>query len=282
MITAMPRIAIATSDFDGIRTIFRNGFGLPLVDLSASSVDSLGAKLAMCVPEGGSNIELMSPADPTAPLSQSLARFLDRRGEGLFALMLEAPDPNAEAEALSGRGLHVLPLMAGAGGRDIHPRSTHGVLIRVYPDGSFQAPPGQIDREAAADLGLSGIARVIIAVGDLDRARDVYGHGLGLPVDAAAVDRQRGVAAAICRPPAGGIIELVSVTDASRPFAAAVAAQLASRGEGMFALVLEAADPGAVGAQLRARGVSTTAAPGDDGAVLCDAVFGARILIEPA
>ena len=129
-------------------------------------------------PAGGSNIELMSPADPAAPLSQSLTRFLERRGEGLFALMLEAADPDAEAEELSGRGLNVLPLMAGAGGRDIHPNSTHGVLIRVYPNGSFQAPPPP---ENPNDAGLSGISRVIIAVHDLDRAADVYGRQLALP-----------------------------------------------------------------------------------------------------
>ena len=77
---------------------------MPLDDLSAFSAPSLGAKLAMCVPPGGSNIELMSPHDPAAPLSQSLTRFLDRRGDGLFALMLESPDPNAEAELLRERG----------------------------------------------------------------------------------------------------------------------------------------------------------------------------------
>jgi len=282
MITAMPRVAIATADFAGIVTTFRNAFGLPLVDLSASSVDTLGAKLAMCVAEGGSNIELMSPADPTTPLSQSLERFLKRRGEGLFALMLEAPDPNAEAEDLRGRGLDVLPLMAGAGGRDIHPRSTHGVLIRIYPEQSFRAPPDQVDRDVAAGLGLSGIVRVIIAVADLDRARDVYGRGLGIPVDGAVADPDRGVSAVLCRPPTGGTIELVSVTDASRPFAAAVSDRLSSRGEGLFALIIQAAEPQITGRLLAARGVATAAAPEDNGAIVCGSVFGARIVIEAA
>ena len=75
--------------------------------MSETSVDSLGAKLAMCVPAGGSNIELMSPANPQAPLSQSLQRFLDRRGDGLFALMLEAPVPNEEADRLLEESLQI-------------------------------------------------------------------------------------------------------------------------------------------------------------------------------
>ena len=68
MLTAMPRIAIATSDFEGIVGLFRDGLGMPVADISASS---------------------------------------------------------AEAEMLIDRGLNVLALMAGAGGRDVHPRSTH-------------------------------------------------------------------------------------------------------------------------------------------------------------
>ena len=132
-----------------------------MIDLSESSVESLGAKLAMCVPEGGSNIELMSPANPAAPLSQSLQRFLDRRGEGLFALMLEAPDPDAEADALSGRGLNVLPLMPGADGRDVHPNSTHGVLIRVYPTDSFQR---RQEPRQAYDSGVSGLSGMSLSI----------------------------------------------------------------------------------------------------------------------
>ena len=79
MITGMPRIAIAVRDFATSVATFREKLGMPVVDLSENSVKSLGARLALCVPEGGSNIEIMSPADPSAALSQSLQRFLDRR-----------------------------------------------------------------------------------------------------------------------------------------------------------------------------------------------------------
>ena len=46
----------------------------------------------MCTLGRGSNVELMSPANPGAPLNASLQKFVNHRGEGLFALMLEAPD----------------------------------------------------------------------------------------------------------------------------------------------------------------------------------------------
>ena len=231
MITGMPRIAIAMHDFDACVETFRNEFGMPVVDLTPGSVESLGAKLARCVPEGGSNIELMSPANPDAPLSESLSRFLERRGEGLFALMLEAPDPDEEAIGLIDRGLNVLPLMVGAGGRDVHPNSTHGVLIRVYPVSSFSGTT------SPSESGLSGIMRVVVAVRDLNHARMVYQTGFGLACDPAHDDDSRGVRGFMCRPPAGGVIEFVSPTNTDRPFAREVANFLEDR-EGLYALTL--------------------------------------------
>lgn len=53
MITAMPRIAIAIHDFPKCLATFRDVLGMSVVDLSESSVASLGAKVAMCVPEVG-------------------------------------------------------------------------------------------------------------------------------------------------------------------------------------------------------------------------------------
>lgn len=276
MITGMPRIAIAVRDFDKIITTFRDQFGMPVIDISDTSVDSLGAKLAMCVPQGGSNIEIMCPEIATAPLCQSLQRFLDRRGEGLFALMLEAPTPDDEAEVLLERGLHVLPLMAGAGGRDIHPKSTHGVLIRVYPVNSFQGEKQQSDET----LSLSGITRVMIAVQSIDQAVAVYGAKLGMPIDPVAVDAVRGVKSALCHPPNGGMIELVCVEDNKQAFAKSVEAFLQSRGEGMFALVLETQDLQKTAEVLSQRGLNVDTVTDDAIEIARADTFGALIRIE--
>lgn len=273
MISAVPRIAIAVHDFDKAVATFRDVFAMPVLDFSPDTVPSLGAHVGMCVPPGGSNIELMAPATPEAPLAQSIQRFLDRRGEGLFALMLEAPDPDAEAEVLAGRGLEVLPLMEGAGGRDIHPRSTHGVLIRIYPDGSVD------DRgpHEVRDPGLSGIARGIIATADAERAAEVYGTGLGLDVEPATTDPERGVRVVRCRPPKGGEIELVSPVDGRRLFARDVAAALAERGAGLFGLVLEAPDRSRAVEALTERGLSFESRPGIGAQTT---VFGTRVIIS--
>jgi catechol 2,3-dioxygenase-like lactoylglutathione lyase family enzyme len=139
MITGMPRIAVAVRDMDRAIATFRDVLGMPVYEFDWVR-RSLGIRMSLCVPAGGSHIELMSPEDPARSHSASLIRFLERRGEGLFALMLYAPDPNAEAESLATRGLEAMPLMQDAGGRDFHPKNTHGVLIRIYPVGDGGRP----------------------------------------------------------------------------------------------------------------------------------------------
>jgi len=274
VITAMPRIAIVMHDFDLAIATFRDGLGMPVSDFSGRTVPQLGAHVAMCTPDGGSNVELMAPADPATPLSQSLQRCLDRRGEGPYALMLEAPDPDVEAEALSARGLDVLALMKGAGGRDIHPRSTHGVLIRVYPDDSVRKPEGLISGEPE----LSGITNVVVATADAALAEGAYRHGLGLPTDPVVEDGERGVRRVVCHPPKGGVIELVSPTDTTRPFAQDIERFTkgdAGQGrEGIYALVLRADDPDAAASLLAARGVPMGGRDGREASV-----FGTRFLI---
>lgn len=274
MISALPRVAIAVRDFDAALAMFGDGFGMPVLDFSAQTVPDLGAHVAMCMPRGGSNIELMAVADPEAPLSMSLSKFLDRRGEGLFALMLEAPDPNAEAEALTARGLDVMALMPGAGGRDIHPKATHGVLIRVYPDGSVTDPGGH-DYGA---LDLSGIQRAVIATADAAKAADVYGQGLGLRSDDPTTDESRGVMSVLVHPPQGATIELVSPIDTSQDFAADVARCVAATGGGLYALALHSADPSSAATQLQSRGLDISS-EGSAGAFVVRA-FGTRLIIE--
>jgi hypothetical protein len=271
VITAMPRIAIVMRDFDHALVTFRDTCGLPVVDFSPRTVPDLGARVAMCMPEGGSNIELMAPADPDKPLSQSLQKCLDRRGEGPYALMLEAPEPDVEAAALSARGMSVLALMRGAGGRDIHPRSTHGVLIRIYPDNSVRKPGGLTDGAP----GLSGIMKVVVATADASLASDAYGRGLGLDVEPPVEDEERGVLCAVCRPPKGGVIELVSAVDTTRPFARDIERFVKEEHEGIYALVLHADDPAAATSLLEARGMRMGGSSGREASL-----FGARFLIE--
>ena len=282
MITGMPRIAIAAHDFEAMVHCFDRAFGMPIVQLPESVVRHLGARLAMCVPSGGSNIELMCPANPSLPLSQSLSSFLERRGEGLFALMLEADDPDSAAELFAARGLDVLPLMPGAGGRDIHPRSTHGVLIRIYPTGSFTRSATESATESADapahTSGLSGIQRVLIAVEDLEAASAVYVEGLGLTAGSEHLNIRYGTRSIEVLPPGEqGIIELVTPVELDKPLARLVDQQLSAKGSGLFGLVVTAPDLSPALTTLVEAGIGCSeVAPG---AALVE-IFGTRIILE--
>jgi catechol 2,3-dioxygenase-like lactoylglutathione lyase family enzyme len=288
MITAMPRIAVAVRDMDRAITTFRDRLGLPVYEFDWVR-KALGIRMSLCVPAGGSHIELMAPEDPARAHSGSLIRFLDRRGEGLFALMLYAPDPNAEADELATRGLAVMPLMQDAGGRDIHPKNTHGVLIRIYPS----AMAADLERELGQGLGpvsmresrahLSGISRVIVAVRDLDDAIVVYRDRLGIRTRPQAAESARGVRGAVCEPSSGGQIELTSPIDDRGSPERELEVFLRSRGEGMYALVLESADLDATARALRAAGIDANRSATDPAHWEVDAasVHGVRIRIEP-
>lgn len=280
MITGMPRIAIASADLSKMVATFRDKLGLPVVELRDLPMDTFGAALAMCTPEGGSNIELMAPDDLSTPLSQSLQSFLDRRGEGHFALMLEAAVPDEEAVGLEERGLKVLPTMEGAFGRDIHPSSAHGVLIRVYPINSFSGhDPDPVSEPNPT--GLTGINRVIIAVKDIDDAADTYGVKFALAISEPVTDANRGVRSVICTPPTGGVIELVAADDTDKDFAEAIDRFIATRGEGMYALVLGTNDLQQTQKALAARGMNTMEIPGVDGTLELDpgGTFGGRFWV---
>jgi methylmalonyl-CoA/ethylmalonyl-CoA epimerase len=288
MITAMPRIAIAVRDMDRAITTFRDRLGMPVYEFDWVR-KALGIRMSLCVPAGGSHIELMAPEDPARAHSGSLIRFLDRRGEGLFALMLYAPDPNGEADELATRGLDVMPLMQDAGGRDIHPKNTHGVLIRIYPS----AMAADLERELGQGLGpvsmresrahLTGISRVIVAVRDLDDAIAVYRDRLGIRTRLQGAESAGGVRGAVCEPSSGGQIELRSPIENGGSSGRALEVFLRERGEGMYALALESADLDATARALRAEGIDAHRSATDPAQWEVDAasVHGVRILIEP-
>ena len=164
--------------------------------------------------------------------------------------------------------------MPGAGGRDVHPRSTHGVLIRVYPTPTAPEPA------APADL-VTGITRVTIAVRDYDHAVTDYRDQFAMALEELAPDAARGVRAAHCRPGSGGVIELVSPFDETRPFASRIANFLAER-EGMFEIALESDNLSALETRLDKHGVALRAPADAAGAreVGPESAFGATIRLE--
>jgi LAO/AO transport system kinase len=105
--------------------------------------DQLGLKTAMrelvaqekvnvaMLPLGDPRIELLEPSEPDSVI----AKFIEKRGEGLHHVALKVPDLNAAVARLKAAGARLLnEPRPGAGGHIyvfVHPASTGGVLLEL-------------------------------------------------------------------------------------------------------------------------------------------------------
>lgn len=81
---------------------------------------------------GDSKVELL---ESTAP-DGVIARFIEKKGEGLHHIAFRVPDILAEMERLKAEGFELLSEQPKAGADNmiicfLHPRHTHGVLVEI-------------------------------------------------------------------------------------------------------------------------------------------------------
>ncbi len=84
------------------------------------------------IPTGESRIELLEPTSPDS----TIAKFLEKRGEGLHHVCLRVSDLPATVERLKAEGVRLVSdeIKIGAGGHQyvfVHPSSAGGVLIEL-------------------------------------------------------------------------------------------------------------------------------------------------------
>ena len=121
-------IGIVVQDLEAALKVYQTGLGLPLAEIA--DVPDQQVKVAF-MPVGESNVELVQPtSDDTG-----IARFLEKRGEGIHHICIEV---DAIEDALEKLRAHGVPLIdeeprPGAHGRVafVHPKGTHGVLIEL-------------------------------------------------------------------------------------------------------------------------------------------------------
>jgi methylmalonyl-CoA/ethylmalonyl-CoA epimerase len=208
-----------------------------------ATVRDQGVRAAL-LPIGRSEIELLEPVDPGG----GVAKFLERRGEGLHHVCFETPDVAAELAAARAQSLPFIdeaprPGLAGMI-CFLHPKGTRGVLVE------FATPPPGEHAPAAASAGpFAGLAleEVTARSRNAATAAELFTARLGLAP--ARCDAEPGIAAAAVV--AGGVrLRFVSADAGSAgPEAAALRAGLES-GEGLAGLVLAVSDLGAAGAAL--------------------------------
>src|SRR3989304_10564429 len=98
MFTRIQHVAIVVRSLEQALSVYRDVLGLP-VEKRATIADQ-GVQAALLPMEDG-EIELLEPGDPAG----GVARFLERRGEGLHHICLETPDVSAALAHAKAAGL---------------------------------------------------------------------------------------------------------------------------------------------------------------------------------
>ena len=128
MIKRVDHIAIAVKSLDEALSVFESLFGLKPSHIE--TVPEQGVKAAL-IPIGDGEIEFLEPIDPEG----GVAKFIERRGEGIHHICLEVDDIDEELKSLAARGVELIDKQArkGVAGRIgfLHPRAAKGVLIEL-------------------------------------------------------------------------------------------------------------------------------------------------------
>jgi methylmalonyl-CoA epimerase len=131
----MPRridhVAIIVRNIDQALAFYRDILGILPGEIRDVPTEQVRIAFLPLGGPGGSEIELIEPTVPDS----SLAKFLEKRGEGLHHICLEVDNIEVALQEMQERGAPVLdqqPRVA-AEGRAIfvHPKGTNGVLLEL-------------------------------------------------------------------------------------------------------------------------------------------------------
>ncbi len=129
--TAIDHLGIAVRSIDQALKFYREQLGLPVTLRETVEVEKVHVAM---LPLGESRIELLEAAEP----GSVIAKFIEKRGEGLHHIAIKVSDLNATAERLKASGARLLnEPRAGAGGHRyvfVHPSSTGGVLLELIQE----------------------------------------------------------------------------------------------------------------------------------------------------
>jgi len=130
MIKKIDHIGVVVSDIEEALQVYQQALGLTLAKIQDRPDQAV--RIAF-LPTGGSEIELVQPVTGDS----GVARFLQKRGEGIHHICLEVDDIEQALADLQERGLQLIDETPRTGFQGekfafIHPKSTHGVLIELY------------------------------------------------------------------------------------------------------------------------------------------------------
>jgi methylmalonyl-CoA/ethylmalonyl-CoA epimerase len=129
MLEGIEHVALAVSDLDVAIRHHREVWGLEVA--RRERVEDQGIEEAT-LPLGAAALQLIAPTSPAS----TVARFLERRGEGLHHVAYEVADVRAALERLRALGVALVdeePRRGGGGDlvAFVHPRGNHGLLVEL-------------------------------------------------------------------------------------------------------------------------------------------------------
>ena len=126
MLKKIHHIGIVVRSIDAAYAFYRDTLSLPVH--KEDIIQNQGVKAALLT-IGASEIELLEPIDP----STGVARFLERKGEGLHHLCFETDDIARELATARTKGVMLIDQHPRRGLAGLicflHPKASHGVLI---------------------------------------------------------------------------------------------------------------------------------------------------------
>lgn len=126
MLRKIHHVGIVVRNLEEAYAFYRDTLGLPVHKTAV--VEDQGVKAALLT-IGNSEIELLEPINPNG----GVAKFLQRRGEGLHHICFETDDVAAELAATKAKGIDLIDQTPRKGLAGmicfLHPRANHGVLV---------------------------------------------------------------------------------------------------------------------------------------------------------
>ena len=130
MVVGIDHIGIAVNKLDEAISLYRDFLGLELEGVHV--VEEQKVRVASFSTGGETRIELLEPTESESPV----AKFIEKRGEGIHHIALKVTNIEAVLEELKEKGLTLVDEKPRVGvGKAkiafIHPKSTRSVLVEL-------------------------------------------------------------------------------------------------------------------------------------------------------
>ncbi len=126
MLKKIHHVGIVVRSLEESYAFYRDTLGLPIHKVA--TVEDQGVKAALLT-IGNSEIELLEPINANG----GVAKFLERRGEGLHHVCFETDNVSRELETTVAKGIAVIDKAPRKGLAGmicfLHPKANHGVLV---------------------------------------------------------------------------------------------------------------------------------------------------------